>query len=202
MAKKKLSREEKNIIKEEKKFSKLEQIRNKTILNLHSISEEKEPLLLNAPLEDKIPAILTTINLNNVPRAILNPNEYKSMNIVLHLENKDVIDSWSWGLKRNTLDTDYKTQIEPYLEHLKTTKWGTLESEMYTNGKGISKTKHHHIPLSGLKEEIQNRWKEIDLEHSEAFTFRISGKKRIWGFRRVNNYFIIWWDPKHELIPM
>jgi hypothetical protein len=57
------------------------------------------------------------------------------------------------------------------------------------------------MDLGGLSDEIQSRWQEIELDYPEVFTFRFSGTERLWGFRIINKYFIVWWDPKHELIP-
>lgn len=199
MAKKKLSREEKNRLKEEKKKAKLEQIRAKTEQKSSEIEENKVPIISEQPIENKKPKTQSTNSFDNSPKAIINPNDYKSMNVVFHLDKKDIIGQWSWGLKRNRLELEYEETIKPYLVHPENTKWGTLEMEKYGR---FNKTKHHHMPLGGLNEEIQTRWKEIGLEHPEVFTFRITGKKRIWGFRRVNNYFIVWWDPEHQLIPM
>lgn len=190
MAKNKLSRED-------KKKARLEQISTKTKIKSNTIPQDKTPIISVLPSEDKTPKTIIDTNFDNLPKAIINPNDYKSMTVIFHLDKKDIIGNWSWGLERNKLEIEYQDIIEPYLEHPKNTKWGTLEMERY--GKD-NKTKHHHMPLGGLKDEIQVRWKEIEIEHSEVFTFRITGKKRIWGFRRVNNYFIVWWDPEHELI--
>lgn len=197
MGKAKISREEKKREKEEKKRLRLEQIRAKTETKSNNISQHKTPIISDLPSEEKTPKTIIDTNFDNLPRAIVNPDDYKSMNVVFHLNRKDIVDKWSWGLERNKLEIEYEDVIEPYLEHPKNTKWGTLEMERY--GKD-NKTKHHHMPLGGLKEEVQLRWEEIEIEHSQVFTFRITGKKRIWGFRIVNNYFIVWWDPEHELI--
>jgi len=198
VAKKKLTREEKKKLKEEIKREKLEKLRLKTLPPLPSLDVSLSPInkevpsLLDIPKNQEVPVDTTPITNEN-------PNVYKSMFVEVYLESKDILGKWSWGLERNQLDVDYDSIIEPYLKHPKSTKWGTLENERY--GKK-SKTKHHHIPVTALSEEIQLRWQEIKLDYSEVFTFRISGKQRIFGYRIKNKYFIVWWDPKHELIPV
>ena len=197
MTKKKLTREEKKKLKEEEKRKKLEKLRAKVLPPLPTLNTSSSPINKEIPSLSDIPKNQDVV-IDNTPIINENPNAYKSMLVEIYLNSKDISGKWSWGLKRKELDVDYDSIIEPYLKHPKSTKWGTLELELY--GKK-NKTKHHHIPVTALNEEIQLRWQEIELDYSEVFTFRISGKQRIFGYRIKNKYFIVWWDPKHELIP-
>lgn len=205
MAKDRLSREEKNKLKEDKRHAKLEKDRNRVIPLIKEPSVENEPsvknepIVLHSPSSIKEPSALETPTAHLIPKAQQNPDIYKSMYPEFFLTQKDIEGQWSWGLNRSQLDDDYEGIIEPYLNHPKNTKWGTLILETYGRE---NKTKHHHMDLGGLKVEIQDRWKEIELDYPEVFTFRLQGKQRLWGYRSVNKYFIVWWDPEHALIPM
>lgn len=198
MATAKLSRAEKKQLEAEKKLAKLEKMREKIIPSFKEPAINKEPIVLEIPnslneaISIEVPPELYT------PKILENPDSYKSMCVEFHLDKKDTVGEWSWGLDRSRLDSEFKTIIEPYLIHPTNTKWGTLLGERY--GKD-NKTKHHHMDLGGLSDEIQSRWQEIELDYPEVFTFRFSGTERLWGFRIINKYFIVWWDPKHELIP-
>lgn len=210
MAKVKLSRAEKKKNLEEKKLEKLEKIREKIFPPFNEPSIIDTPIISESPIVSEFPTVKVAPDDENNPKIlhhsahdidpknIQNPDSYKSLNVEFSLASKDVIGTWDWGLERSLLDTNYTSDIEPYLEHPRSTKWGSLILE--THGKK-NKTKHHHIDIGGLRDEIQQRWSEIELDYPEAFTFRVSGKKRIWGYRIVNKFFIVWWDPKHEIIP-
>ena len=198
MSKKKLSREEKNKIKEEQKQFKLENLRKKTFPKHINVPTQEIPRNIEIPSPEIIIKSEKVSLSDGTPRIENNPDIYKSMLVEFELCSKDVVGNWSWGTKRSLLDTEFKSIIEPYLEHPKNTKWGTIENERYGQK---NKTKHHHIPVGRLQDEVQERWKEINLLYPEVFTFRVSGKKRIFGYRIINKYFIVWWDPPHKIIP-
>lgn len=211
MAKEKLSRAEKKKIAAESKRAKLEKTREKTFPSFHEPSTIDEPIIAESPSTIESPSIkelpshekMPKVQQHGVhdinPKHIQNPDTYKSLTVEFFLENKDVIDKWSWGLQRSLLDTHYTSDIEPYLQHPKSTKWGSLILETYGRK---NKTKHHHMDIGGLQDEVQERWREIGLDYPETFTFRLSGKKRIWGYRIINRFFIVWWDPEHEIYPV
>lgn len=199
LSQKKLTREEKNKQKEEKKRQKLEKLKSAQISVSSQPTENNNPIIRKLPNNSLEPKILNNVTTTQSPIHSQNPDDYLSLTVEFYLTHKDVNDSWSWGLDRAQLDSDFTDIIKPYLEHPKNTKWGKLMGERYGRK---NKTKHHHMYVTGIQEEVQDRWKYLELEHPELFTFRMSGKERIWGYRNFNKFFIVWWDPKHQLIPM
>jgi len=43
----------------------------------------------------------------------------------------------------------------------------------------------------------------MELGHSgeSIFRFRLSNMRRLWGFRVVNQFQILWYDPEHNIYP-
>lgn len=201
MGKEKISKAEKRKQKEEEKKKNFEQMRVKTLEKLTHRPKDKKPKFAESPKENNTPLIAKDPTENKSPKNQINPNEYKSMYVDFNLNKKDIEDNWSWGLARIKLEDDYESIIKPFLERTREIKWGDIEAETYTPSTrgSTSKTKHHHNYITALEEEIKIRWLELELEHDQVFTFRIDGKKRLWGFRTINSFSLIWWDPKHEI---
>ena len=58
------------------------------------------------------------------------------------------------------------------------------------------------IPVKKFIRNARKRLVKIKLDdHDELFHFILSGEKRLWGFRESNYFYIIWWDPYHEICP-
>jgi len=40
------------------------------------------------------------------------------------------------------------------------------------------------------------------VDSEELFRFRLGNLPRLWGFRIVNEFYLLWYDPKHEIYPI
>ena len=45
------------------------------------------------------------------------------------------------------------------------------------------------------------RGKLDEIFGDQIFRFRVSGQKRLWGFRRDRTFHVVWWDPDHKVYP-
>ena len=74
--------------------------------------------------------------------------------------------------------------------------WQTLCSETV---KGLAK--HHAQSIGTLEKEAQDRLKALKLDDlDELFRFRLTGTRRLWGFRGDGDeFFVLWWDPDHNV---
>lgn len=41
-----------------------------------------------------------------------------------------------------------------------------------------------------------------DYDLDSVFSLRLSGKARIWGVREREAFYLLWWDPEHEIYPV
>jgi hypothetical protein len=91
------------------------------------------------------------------------------------------------------------TEVMPKLVHFENQDWNTLVREVYGPNK---KTKHHNIQISKIIPEAQKRLKELKYDDiDELFSVRLTGKIRLWGFRKFNYFQLLWVDLNHEICP-
>lgn len=58
----------------------------------------------------------------------------------------------------------------------------------------------HPIEIFRLEKEAQKRLEEIHKDDlDELFSFRLSGEKRVWCIQERNIFYVLWWDPKHQV---
>lgn len=62
-------------------------------------------------------------------------------------------------------------------------------------------TNNHSIQVADIIKEARDRLNEIAVYRDELFSLRLTGKKRLWGFRVHNILNIIWYDSNHEIYP-
>lgn len=57
---------------------------------------------------------------------------------------------------------------------------------------------HHHIGVEDLTREAQKRLSEINQDDVDGiFSFRLAGRKRIYGIREGRVLKLLWYDPFH-----
>lgn len=109
--------------------------------------------------------------------------------IVFGLQLLDHGGRWSWsGLAAD--------EVKFIADHCKS--WESMRAGEFMNVDGNTP-----IPFANLCDDAQERLREIDLgEHDGAFWhLRPAGKLRIWGVLRGNIFYLVWWDPNHEVCP-
>ncbi len=58
------------------------------------------------------------------------------------------------------------------------------------------------LNLTKLHPMQKKRLEEIEQDEIALFySLRLSGKKRMWGIKDNNIFWILWWDPFHEICP-
>jgi hypothetical protein len=58
------------------------------------------------------------------------------------------------------------------------------------------------IPWESFSGPAQKRLVEIELDDYDGlWELRVSGKQRLWGILDRNIFYIVWWDPEHEVCP-
>ena len=105
-------------------------------------------------------------------------------------------DHSKWGMLCNS---GKLTDFFRYLSNLECQKWG----EILTDKSGRrSNTRNHHIPLTDIIREAQKRATEINVdEFDDLCSIAVSGRMRVWGYIIDGLFYIIWFDPEHEIYP-
>ncbi len=58
------------------------------------------------------------------------------------------------------------------------------------------------VPNENLCKRAQDRLVAIELDDYDGlWELRVSGKERIWGLRERHIFYVLWWDPGHEVCP-
>ncbi len=105
-----------------------------------------------------------------------------------------------WAFKP---DADNAPSLFDVICDLTRSKWSELEAQR-TGGKSNRHRKHHDQPITSLVAEAQEDIRRARLDETfgeDIFRFRISGEKRLWGFRSGRVFHVVWWDPDHRVYP-
>jgi|GEM_PF-775837 len=60
----------------------------------------------------------------------------------------------------------------------------------------------HAVSIGELSTQAQGRLVELKCDDlDDLYSFRLGGKRRIWGIRRADLVELLWWDPDHKVCP-
>ncbi|KIR64953.1 hypothetical protein TK50_05265 [Micromonospora haikouensis] len=93
-------------------------------------------------------------------------------------------------------------EILDFLCQISTLTWGEIMAQM-TGPSHKRHKKHHSYPIDSVGATAQARLTHLHLDEvtDELFRFRLSGVKRLWGFRADEVFHVLWWDPDHQVCP-
>ena len=61
----------------------------------------------------------------------------------------------------------------------------------------------HNVEIAKLSAEARQRLVELRQDDvDELFSLRMTGRRRVWGFREANVLRFLWWDPDHQVCPV
>ena len=101
-----------------------------------------------------------------------------------------------WGIDNHA---DKLLEITHRFADLEGMKW----SEILTSTAGKRNgTRNHAIGVDEIIKDARDRLVELRLdEFDEVYSLRLSGPERIWGLLIGGVFFVLWYDPKHEIFP-
>ncbi len=94
-----------------------------------------------------------------------------------------------WGWDKICIKNLFETVISKLL-NFETMKWSEIEGN-----------KNHLVDVQKLHKEAKHRLREQKIVASQLFSLRITGEQRIWGHRDRDCFYLLWWDPNHEVCP-
>lgn len=106
-----------------------------------------------------------------------------------------------WGFSQIDLDGPYgwRQLTADHLTDLqkKCEDWETMrQSDLFGHGG------NKRIPLHELSSDAKKRLISLELDDVDAlWELRLSGKRRLWGMRLQHVFYLLWWDPEHEVCP-
>ena len=119
------------------------------------------------------------------PKQRENPNSYFDWSPSWSFSRCD-FEHVKWSLKLSNI---YE-EIIPKLISFEQRKWSDIISD---------KERNHWIDCADFTKEAQKRLEEIKIYYDELFSLRLTGTLRLFGYIENGIYYIIWYDPDHEI---
>ena len=133
-------------------------------------------------------------------RAGANPGSIYSMQVTWTIDEADRAGEWNSGTSRDWTEDCWQTILHPKLSEFEKLTWGEIDT--FTTGGKERHKMHHDMEVSILADEAQYRLIEIEKYADIIFRFRLGAKRRLWGYRILNKFEAIWYDPNHEIYPV
>lgn len=110
---------------------------------------------------------------------------------------------FKWRLDKFDIESPCKStvKVEDFIDHI-IPKLQTQETR-YWSAIANDKKSNHTVSLedSSNKKSFK-RWEALKLdEGGTCFSLRLDGTKRLYGFIHSHIYYIVWYDPNHEVWP-
>jgi len=107
--------------------------------------------------------------------------------------------AWESGTPRQWQVECWEQTILPKLTEWQKLTWAEIDG-FTTGGKDRHKM-HHSMEVDILADEAIYRLIEIEKHGDTIFRFRLGSKRRLWGFRILSEFELVWYDPNHEIYP-
>jgi hypothetical protein len=108
----------------------------------------------------------------------------------------DIDGNWSWG-PRAWSEADWTGIILPKLRDFATMRWREIDAALTDSGHRM----HHSMPVEVICDECQTRLLELEKVDDDIFRFRLGNLPRLWGFRILQVFHVLWYDPRHQVYP-
>jgi hypothetical protein len=104
--------------------------------------------------------------------------------------------SWRW------FQGDEGVGALTFLADIGRLTWSEIGNQNTGGRRG--RRKHHPMAVSELCKEAQDRLAQLGYDEifgDEIYRFRLRGKWRLWGFLQDGVFYVVWWDPDHQVYP-
>lgn len=146
--------------------------------------------------QEKSARLIERVKVDFVPRLGADPKSIFHMQMDWHCNCADRAESWSWGQPREWGEEAWTGIIEPKLKEFEKLQWKEIDKFTTPNGH----KSHHSMDVEDIDDEPQTRITDLQIEHDgEIFRFRLGNRRRLWGFRSVNIFEVLWYDPTHMI---
>jgi hypothetical protein len=125
------------------------------------------------------------------------PSSIYQMRMDWLADHADREGAWTWG-PREWGDEAWNLIIAPKLTDFKTMLWREIEAAISDSGHRM----HHSMSIEVICDECQTRLLELEKVDGDIYRFRLGNKRRLWGFRVINVFEILWYDPMHRVYPV
>lgn len=117
-----------------------------------------------------------------------------------HFRFEKVDRDGKFAFRLDRQDFQHKLVLEKIMEY-SCMMWSAIECQTHDGGK----SKHHFLDnLNKLSKEAKERIKKLKIDDlaDTIFSFALTNKIRIIGLRQGDYFYVLWYDPKHEVYPV
>lgn len=95
-------------------------------------------------------------------------------------------------------DFHHKEVLQKLMDYGSMT-WEEIDRQQHDRGK----SKHHYLNLEALSDDAKARIRARHLEEETdaIYSFALQNLLRIIGLRQGEEFYVVWYDPKHEFCP-
>lgn len=123
------------------------------------------------------------------------PERYLSKNPVWSFRRMDMSHP-RWSIR------SCKSLYESIIAKLRDLEGLTWQEIMSASGGRSSGTNSHFEDVADLCKEARDRMLELHMEDEDRiFSLRLTSLERLYGILDEGTFFIIWYDPRHEIYP-
>lgn len=102
-----------------------------------------------------------------------------------------------------TFTGDHATEVVQFMVEMSKLTWAGIEA-MRSGPSHARHKKHHSQSVGALGTDARERVRQLRLNETfddDVFRFRLTGRKRLWGYRTGSVFHVLWWDPDHKVCP-
>lgn len=154
-------------------------------------AKRKQAALLVVPNSTKAAAFASPPDVSKVPAVATTPEQAAREMQPVWLFDKICScfpDEWPSGA--------WDAHIAPKLKSFGCLTWKELDGHKDHK----SRKAHHDMPVSSLIDAAQTQLKNsAHGQITTIFRFALDRKKRLWGFREIPRFSLLWYDPTHKI---
>lgn len=127
------------------------------------------------------------------PRRVVDPETGDYLSFRWRTDLMDYEGPFSW---ESVTVREFCKIVVTFLHQLETMEWGA-----------VLRAGHHHLQWSSLSREAIRRIETLRQQiepfgdNAELMSLRVTGRQRIIGFRDRSKFYLLWWDPNHQVAP-
>ena len=133
-------------------------------------------------------------NFNSIKKVALNSISSDSKNVIWKFDKIDRNGKFAFDINRP--DFNHKEFLEKMINY-STISWNIIKQHTHDN----AKSKHHFLDVQTLSKDAQDRIKQLHIEEyiDNIFSFAFTSKCRIIGIREDEYFYVLWYDPNHQV---
>jgi hypothetical protein len=123
---------------------------------------------------------------------INNPDSILKRRPVWRIDLIDIEGQWGWW---NVSSKEKLLEIKNKLNNIQSMTWEEIDRDKKYN---------HFVDSNKIEENAKKRLSEKNIDADKIdnlYRFRLSGRERVWGIREQEFFYLLWWDPQHQVWP-